>query len=157
MDKVCCFSGHRNIPMHKAKIIFETLQLEIENLIKQGVDTFISGGARGFDCIAACIVVALKDVHPQIKLVFALPCKDQAKFWKKEDIALYNQLLKKADKIIYTSENYYNGCMHVRNRFMVDNSSYCICYLSQEKGGTAYTVNYAKKSGCKVINVFKND
>ena len=43
--------------------------------------------------------------------------------------------------------------MHKRNRHLVDNSSICICYLTENSGGTFYTVNYAKKQGLTVINL----
>ena len=43
--------------------------------------------------------------------------------------------------------------MHKRNRHLVDHSSICVCYLTEDRGGTAYTVNYAKKQGLKVINL----
>ena len=46
-----------------------------------------------------------------------------------------------------------SGCMHVRNRHLVDFSSYCICYQTKETGGTAYTVNYAKENGLIIYNV----
>lgn len=45
------------------------------------------------------------------------------------------------------------GCMHKRNRHLVDNSSACISYLTENKGGTFYTVNYAKSKGVEVINI----
>ena len=44
-------------------------------------------------------------------------------------------------------------CMLKRNRHLVDGSSVCIAYLAQEKGGTAYTVNYAKEHGLTVLNI----
>ena len=43
--------------------------------------------------------------------------------------------------------------MHKRNRHLVDNSSACICYLTEESGGTAYTVEYVRKSNLIVINL----
>lgn len=43
--------------------------------------------------------------------------------------------------------------MFRRNRYLVDNSSICIAYLTKNKGGTAYTVDYAKKLGVTVINI----
>lgn len=43
--------------------------------------------------------------------------------------------------------------MHKRNRHLVDNSSACISYLTENKGGTFYTVNYAKSKGVEVINI----
>ena len=58
-----------------------------------------------------------------------------------------------ADKVIYVSETYYNGCMLVRNRRLVDNSSVCVAYLTHAGGGTAYTVRYAEKSGVPVISI----
>ena len=61
--------------------------------------------------------------------------------------------MKAADEVIYTSEEYGYGCMHKRNRRLVDDSSVCICYLTQMNGGTYYTVNYAKASGLKIINL----
>lgn len=50
-------------------------------------------------------------------------------------------------------QHYTRGCMHKRNRHLVDNSSACISYLTENKGGTFYTVNYAKSKGVEVINI----
>ena len=43
--------------------------------------------------------------------------------------------------------------MQKRNRHLVDNSSACICYLTKSAGGTAYTVNYARRMGLRIINI----
>ena len=43
--------------------------------------------------------------------------------------------------------------MHRRNRHLVDHSGTCICYLTRSTGGTAYTVDYARKKGLRIINV----
>lgn len=45
--------------------------------------------------------------------------------------------------------------MHKRNRHLVDNSSRCICFLTEKTGGTFYTVNYASEHGLTIINVAK--
>ena len=55
--------------------------------------------------------------------------------------------------MVYTSQAYTAGCMHKRNRHLVDNSSVCVCYLTKDSGGTAYTVRYARKRGLEVINL----
>ncbi len=39
------------------------------------------------------------------------------------------------------------------NRYLVDNSGVCVCYLTRDAGGTAYTVNYAKRQGLEIINL----
>lgn len=65
----------------------------------------------------------------------------------------YDRIIALADEVICLSERYYKGCMHARNHFMVDNSNYCICYMTETTGGTAYTVGYAKQQGLHVINI----
>ena len=71
----------------------------------------------------------------------------------KEDVEIYEEIKRQADKVVYTSEEYTKGCMHKRNRYLVDNSSVCIAYLTEAKGGTAYTVDYALKHNLTVYNV----
>jgi len=52
----------------------------------------------------------------------------------------------------FTSREYSKGCMHKRNRHLVDNSSACVCYLTEKTGGTAYTVEYAQRMNLRIIN-----
>ncbi len=57
-EKNCCFTGHRKLPQYKINYIIKRLDHEIENLIAQGVTDFISGGAMGFDLIAASAILS---------------------------------------------------------------------------------------------------
>ena len=98
--------------------------------------------ALGFDTLAAQCVLSLKKQYPHIKLILVLPCITQTKGWSKDDIAVYEEIKSQADKVVYTSHDYFQGCMFKRNRHLVNGSSVCIAYLTQEKGGTAYTVSY---------------
>ena len=91
--------------------------------------------------------------YPDIRLILVLPCFSQTRGWSQEDIEIYDDIKQKADKVVYTSQEYTRGCMHKRNRHLVDNSSACISYLTENKGGTFYTVNYAKSKGVEVINI----
>jgi len=45
--------------------------------------------------------------------------------------------------------------MQRRNRYLVDHSGVCLCYLTQETGGTVYTVGYAGQKGLQVVNIAK--
>lgn len=74
-------------------------------------DFFGAGGALGFDTVAAQTVIRLKVKYPKIRLILVLPCTDQAKFWNEDDSREYERIKKLADKTVYTSEKYYNGCM----------------------------------------------
>lgn len=73
----CCFTGHRKLPKEKIEQLIVALDREVDRLIGQGVTTFISGGALGFDQVAASLVIAKKEMGRDIRLVFALPCRNQ--------------------------------------------------------------------------------
>ena len=148
----CCFTGHRHLSVSN-EILFARLEKQIIDLIEQGVIYYGAGGALGFDTIAALTVIKLRNQYPNIKLILVLPCKEQTKSWNNNDIAVYNYILSQANKVVYTSESYYPGCMYKRNRHLVDNSSHCICYMEKDSGGTAYTVSYALDSGLSVYNL----
>lgn len=122
------------------------------DLIENGYQYFGAGGALGFDTLAAQTILDLKTEYPQIKLILVLPCFSQANGWSSNDKEIYERIKSSADKVVYTSEEYTKGCMHKRNRHLADNSSACICYLTEKTGGTAYTVDYATSKGLLVIN-----
>ena len=151
--RTCCFTGHREIPLLRRHHIAKVLKQELEKLIEQGVIYFGAGGALGFDTMAAQTVLSLKSKHPEIKLILVLPCHSQADRWSEEDRAVYEEIKLKADKVKYTSIEYTSGCMHKRNRHLVDNSSVCVSYMTKNTGGTAYTVDYARKNRVRVINL----
>ena len=152
-DRTACFTGHRTIPfLRKRKIKKRTKQFLIE-AIEQGYRYFGCGGALGFDTLAAQTVLRLRKTYPQIKLILVLPCLSQTRGWRPEDIAEYERIKAAADKVVYTSQEYTRDCMFKRNRHLVDNSSLCIAYLTENTGGTAYTVDYARFKGLIIKNV----
>lgn len=156
-ERTCCFTGHRRISNDEVKKVKTRLKHTISAAIDQGYLYFGAGGALGFDTLAALTVLELKKKYPDIKLILVLPCINQTKGWSKRDVEVYEQIKSRCDKYVYTSENYFNGCMQKRNRHLVDNSSLCVCYLTENRGGTAYTVNYARQKGLKVINLAGDD
>lgn len=152
-ERTCFFTGHREIPEKDYETIRRRTTTAVESLIQKGVVYFGAGGALGFDTLAAQVVLDLKRKYPQIKLILILPCWDQDRLWSNADKRVYANIKAQADKVVYTSEQYTKGCMHKRNRHLVDNSGYGICYLTKEEGGTFYTVNYAKSANLPLINV----
>lgn len=146
-DYTCCFTGHRALPPEERGAIAYQLEQTVIMLIQAGIRFFGAGGARGFDTLAAQTILKLRRKYPHIKLILVLPCLSQTQGWQDEDIKVYESINTAADKVTYTSEKYTQGCMHKRNRHLVDHSSICVCYLTEDRGGTAYTVNYAKKAG----------
>ena len=156
-EKTCCFTGHRDLPTMEQKGIAAKLEQIVTGLINRGIKFYGVGGARGFDTLAAQTILNLKTNYPFIRLILVLPCLTQTQGWMTKDIAEYERIKAQADKAVYTSREYAKGCMHKRNRHLVDHSSVCVCYLTKQNGGTAYTVDYAKKHGLELINLCSND
>lgn len=152
-EKTCCFTGHRQIPEKDLANVQVRLKQTIIKLYEQGVIYYGAGGALGFDTLAPETVLSLRESYPELRLILVLPCKDQTRNRKEEDVAKYMEIRQKADKVVYTGESYTKGCMRTRNRHMVDWSCVCVCYQTKGSGGTAYTVDYAHKHGLNVINV----
>jgi len=152
-EKTVCFTGHREIPLEKKNEITRRLKETLIQLINRGYLYFGAGGALGFDTMAEQAVLSLKEEYPQIKLILVLPCKSQANAWSAEDKKVYQEIICKADKVVYTSQEYFRGCMQRRNRHLVDYSSVYVCYLTKDTGGSAYTVRYATSKGLSIENV----
>ena len=91
-DKTCCFTGHRKLPTEKLNKITDELEKTVIGLIADGYLFFGTGGALGFDTVAAQTVIRLKDKYPKIRLILVLPCTDQAKFWNEDDSREYESI-----------------------------------------------------------------
>lgn len=154
-EKTCCFTGHRKIPPEQLFEITRRTKDKINDLISNGYTCFLTGGALGFDTIAAEAIIEYKNTNLNVQLILALPCQSQADKWLENDKARYELIKEKADRVLYISNEYTRGCMFKRNRYLVDNSMVCVCYITSDKGGTAYTVGYAKSQNLTVVNLAK--
>ena len=163
MEKSCCFTGYRP-EKFSFELKFGSPEMnELENkiydtvfaLIEDGYNCFYCGMASGFDLLCGKAVADIRHTHPEkgVRLVAAIPFAGQsrgfASMWKK----LYNMVLSAADESVLFSEEYSFACFEKRNKFMVDNTSTVVCYFDGKQGGTANTVNYAKKRGKRIINL----
>ncbi len=159
-ENCCCFTGHRRLPAGEGLRVRRRLREEIVRLAEGGVDTFLAGGALGFDTMAAQETLRVRaEDFPNLCLVLVLPCLGQEARWSQRDAAVYRGLMRSAGEVIYTGDVYTRSCMFVRNRYLVDRSSHCLCYLAGDaaRGGTAYTVKYALQQGLDVINLWEED
>ncbi len=142
---VCCFTGHRKMSDLQRQEVRRKLEKTVQELIDNGVTEFICGGAIGFDMLAAHVIISKKAENP-ITLKLALPCRDQSKRWNSALKSEYEAILSCADEIIYMSDKYVTGCMHARDKYMVDNSDIVVAFYRGTTGGTQYTVQYARES-----------
>lgn len=154
-EKICCFTGHREIEKEFAPYLDEVLTSILKKLVVYGVTAFRAGGARGFDTAAALNVLKLREDEPDIKLLLCLPCPDQAAKWIPSEQRLYRHVLDECNGYTYAEPKYTRGCMHKRNRQLVEGADFCVAYYDgKSAGGTAYTVQYAESHGVAVINVY---
>ena len=153
-DVTACFTGHRRIKPELLSDVTQKLDIVIARLAEKGIARFLTGGALGFDTLAARRVIEAKKEDPRISLTLVLPCRDQTKMWTRlVDINEYRYIKEAADEIVYIQEFYDAECMMKRNIYMVDSSSVCIAYFEGRSGGTQNTVKYAKSRGVSVINL----
>lgn len=144
-----CFSGHRTVEADRAAPLAASIRRTVEALRARGITRFCAGGAQGFDMLAALVVLET----PGTSLTLVLPCRQQTSRWQPDDVGFYDEVLARADEVIYTADKYSAGCYHLRNRRLVDESSVLVCYFTGKPGGTAYTVDYAKKNHLEIINL----
>jgi len=151
-ENTCCFTGHRIVGKD---FDFDRLYRTVVKLIeKRGVDTFVCGGAIGFDMYSGEAVLKAKDNGYNVKLHLYLPCNNQSDRWNAKQKIRYEELLKRADYIDMVDKPYFDGCMKERNYKMVDASAFCVCYFNGKASGTGQTVAYAQKRGLEIGNLY---
>ena len=149
----CFFTGHRDIyPGDEGKIRIR-LKYHIDPLIRKDVKHFGVGGAIGFDMLAAEYILYLRDdVKKKIKLISVLPYPDYYSEWPEELIEKQKQIIRRSDKIVYTSSSFFNDVYAIRNDHLLASSGYCIAYCRKTTGGTANTVRKALEEKIPVYN-----
>ena len=159
----CSFTGYRPTKLHygydeehpdclQLKV---KLAVEIEQMRKKGVTTFLSGMAQGTDIWCMEILLDLKRAYPDevIRLIAVLPHEGQANRWSEEYRERYFQILAQADDVVTLQVHYTKDCMFKHNRYLVDSSAHLIAVYNGEKGGTQYTVDYATKKGLDIVTI----
>ena len=154
MSKICAVTGHRpkGFPWNyrdsyciQHKEYLKNLENVVRELIDEGFDYFISGGAIGVDQDFAETVLKLKKHYPNIHLEIAIPCPKQDLKWCDSDKKRYQRILKQADFVNILSASYTPCCMQNRNEYMVNKCDLLlVVWNGQKSGGTYNTFMYAK-------------
>lgn len=135
------FIGHNECYGVSAKDV----EAAIIDLINNGVTVFMSGGQGGFDRLCAGCVHRLKKQYPQIVNCLVIPYLSFTIFDK--DIF---------DEVVYPDgfEKYhFKAAIPARNRFMIDNAAFAVCYVNHGWGGAAKTYERAIKKNLYIINL----
>ncbi|MCL2674097.1 MAG: DUF1273 domain-containing protein [Defluviitaleaceae bacterium] len=151
-DSTCFFVGHTALSQKAIERTTLRLHAEIDKLIRQGVTDFVSMGKLGFDLLAASIVISKKQQGANVRLKFALPCRNQDKRWSSTQKQLCQSLQSETDEVFYLSEECDYYCTIRCVRYLTDNSAYCIYASFYSVGEIAETAHYAQQKGLQVIN-----
>jgi uncharacterized phage-like protein YoqJ len=132
-------------------LLKDKLCAEIDDLLNDDFSTFQCGMALGADMLFADAVLEFKRKYPHVRLIAIIPCLGQEKSWNEKQQAKYRYILDNVSetKIISNSE-YFDGCMQLRNRHLVETCDLLLAVYDGKRGGTMQTVEYAKKTGRKI-------
>ena len=150
----CSFSGHRIIKSAHEGQISALILRAVEYAYNEGCREFYSGGAIGFDTLAAREVLRFRLSHPDVRLVLLLPCIDQDLKWNERQRDNYRFLLAEANEVIYVSDEYTPTCIKKRNQRLAELADIMICYLSRRDSGAGQTVAMAKKLEKRIYNLY---
>lgn len=161
MNKSVCFTGHRTIAEDKEKLSARLYALLERLVTEQKVTDFYTGGAVGWDALAALTVLKLRESYPEVKLHLVLPCPfaEQSAKWNEAQKEEHKHIASLADTKEFTSEHLGKNTMKIRNARLVELATdYCICYWNPKhyRSGTGQTVRMAQKKGIEVINLFES-
>lgn len=158
---VCSFTGHRP---EKMGITEETsgeclalklkLREVVADLLKRGYKTFITGMARGVDTWAAEAVLeaSYKD-KLKLKLYAAVPYPGQCEKWYYWEQDRYEEILRQCNGVFVMCKSYTHHCMAWRNSFLVKYGDPLVAVFNGEPGGTANTIEMARKKNREIITV----
>lgn len=136
---VCTFFGHSDC----YGLDMGSLRRAIEDLILQGVDSFYVGNQGQFDAaVHSCLkALQIKYSHIRFSIVLAyLPTETEE----------YREL---PDTMYPEIEGYPKFAIERRNRWMIKQADYCLCYVNHSWGGAYKFACMAKRRGLPVINL----
>jgi len=159
--KACAFTGYRPSKMpwgfdeRDARCMEFKFRLReaLEYLVGKGYVDFLSGGALGFDQMAAEMVLSLREKYPWVRLIMVLPFDGQADRWSEEQRRRWLDIIEASDRVVHVSHEYDQGVFFRRNHYLVENAHLLLAAFDGQPGGTAGTVAYARRHGVKVLRL----
>ena len=137
---VCTFFGHSNCCGLSEGVV----ERAIEELITKGVDKFYIGNQGNFDGMVFSCLIKLKKIYPHISFAVVLaylPTK------KTEYDAYYGYSIYPEG----VEECPQRFAIDRRNKWMIEHSDCCLCYITHTWGGAYKFANQAKKKGLELI------
>lgn len=166
--RVCCFTGYRP---HRFAFSADGLRPEqvraaiagqVGSLYRRGCREFISGMCVGVDLWGAAAVLELRERHPEVRLIAAIPFEGQQSYWPAASQREYRRVLDACDEAVVLSgadevRKDAAACYRRRNRWMVDHADTVLAVYardeSERRSGTAATVGYARRQQKRIVTI----
>ncbi len=147
-DMVCCFLGHGDAPQH----LYLQIETAVERLIQnRQVNEFLVGNQGQFDRMALSVLRRIKEKYPQISYYVVLaymPKGGAAGTGYEAGETVF------PEGIEYIHPRY---AISWRNRWLVEQSDFVICYVKRSWGGAMQYVKMAERRGKEIINLAKEE
>lgn len=172
--KIICFSGHRASKLCGWDVRkYERCQAQLLDLVSRlydmGYETFITGGAQGFDQLVFWAVEELKETRPDAHNWLFGPFPGHESMWARTGLfsqADYTKMKVKADRYVLTkpekpdTKDGVVRALSQRNTDMLRASDALCAFINpdelnntQAHSGTKSCVNTAGRQGLKIITV----
>lgn len=147
-----CFIGHKTIGFGPIK---ERLIEAVKNEIAHGGNYFLMGVRGEFDAMALSVCRELRQIYSHIKIDVVLTSLHtiEKKLVDGEIEHPYNDV----STIFFEIEDeYFKNKIIASNKKMVDCCDTLICYVNKKRNpsGAKLIMNYAKRKGLKIINLY---
>ncbi len=165
MAHICCFTGYRPHRFGftpdglRPEQVQKALGAQIARLVAEGCHTFITGMCVGVDLWAAEEVLTLRETHPHVRLVAAIPFEGQEAHWPQADRRQYRRVRDACQQVVVLHEGEGGSRVYLqRNRWMVDKADTVLAVYDRFGGGdarsgTAATVRYARRQLRRMIYI----
>ena len=149
---VISFFGHSNFI--KTETYEEKMLSLLEEKVGDAPADFYLGGYGDFDYFAFECCKKYKSKHPSVSLIFVTPYITVE--YQKHHL---NHQKERYDSIIYPEiENKpIKFAIIYRNRWMVEQADFIVCYIDHEWGGAFKAYQYAKQKKKQIFNIFDED
>ena len=147
----CCFAGCMpEKTTFSESIIKNKIRIEIREAIKSGFTTFITGMAPGVDILAAEIVIEMRQIYKEIKLIAAVPYPGFGKTRDYKRNLQYKKIIERVDLIKEISPKLSDDCLKKRNEWMINHSSRVIVAFNGSDAETKNTMDFANSKSVDV-------
>ena len=120
------FMGRRRLEAAKIEIVVKRLNRAIDILVSNGITNFLTFGERGFDTLAASLILIKREKFNDIKLVLIRRSSAYLRPFITAPSTLPERMLFDVDRVVCISER--------RDTYVTKRASACIAYMPNQLG-----------------------